>query len=100
MQAKDAAASLAWLGYRTDRELELIEREKDIFTAGYQAARSVQAKPGDTVAALIDELSSTVERIRYNCDCQVGGVDALSIDTDWLQDRLRRLDDAYRATIA
>lgn len=26
-----------------------------------------------------------VEDDAYNCECQVGGVDAMSIDTDWLR---------------
>lgn len=30
-------------------------------------------------------LLETVECARYNCDCQVGGVDALSLDTDYLR---------------
>ena len=29
---------------------------------------------------------------RYNCECQVGGVDAMSVDTDWLLARIRDLE--------
>lgn len=32
----------------------------------------------------------------YNCDCQVGGVDAMSIDTDYLQYGIRLLKEALK----
>ena len=31
--------------------------------------------------------------VAYNCRCQVGGVDAVSIDTDWLLHNLRSIRD-------
>lgn len=30
-------------------------------------------------------LVQAVKEGAYNCDCQIGGVDAMSIDTDWLR---------------
>lgn len=42
-------------------------------------------------ASLIDSMIRQLDRDdrRYNCECQVGGVDAMSIDTDWLLHALR-----------
>ena len=47
----------------------------------------------------MDETASIIESIiqqidvkgtRYNCECQVGGVDAVSLDTDWILHMLRK----------
>ena len=32
-----------------------------------------------------EDLLEVVQRNRYNCECQEGGVDAMSVDTDWLR---------------
>lgn len=32
----------------------------------------------------LDGLRDAIDRRPYDCTCQVGGVDAMSIDTDWL----------------
>ena len=34
---------------------------------------------------MLDHLDKAIKQRAYNCDCQVGGVDAMSIDTDWLR---------------
>lgn len=36
-------------------------------------------------------LDKDIEEDRYNCECQVGGVDAISIDTDYLQANLEEI---------
>lgn len=36
-------------------------------------------------------LDRDVEKDRYNCECQVGGADAISIDTDYLQANLEEI---------
>lgn len=33
----------------------------------------------------LDWLDNAIRDLAYNCDCQEGGVDAMSIDTDWLR---------------
>jgi hypothetical protein len=32
-----------------------------------------------------EDLLKVVQKDRYNCECQEGGVDAMSVDTDWLR---------------
>lgn len=32
-----------------------------------------------------ESLTKAVEEHPYDCECQVGGVDAMSVDTDWLR---------------
>ena len=36
--------------------------------------------------ALSMYLTEAVEKKAYDCECQVGGVDAMSLDTDWLRE--------------
>lgn len=36
-------------------------------------------------------LAAAIEKKQYNCDCQVGGADAMSIDTDWMRAGVRKL---------
>lgn len=45
----------------------------------------------------LDQVDAAVERRAYNCTCQAGGVDAMSIDTDWLRHAARRIRREYRA---
>lgn len=40
---------------------------------------------------MVAPIERAVERSAYNCTCQVGGVDAMSVDTDWLRETVRRL---------
>jgi hypothetical protein len=46
----------------------------------------------DDAASQIESIIRQLDRTgqRYNCSCQVGGVDAMSIDTDWILAALRR----------
>lgn len=36
-------------------------------------------------------LDDAVKHSAYNCDCQVGGVDAMSVDTDWLRAQVEQI---------
>lgn len=47
----------------------------------------------DNLNMAIKRLHDAVNDSAYNCDCQKGGVDAMSIDTDWL----RYISDTIRA---
>ena len=41
----------------------------------------------ESIARAIQRSEFVLEELRsqaYNCECQVGGVDAMSIDTDWI----------------
>jgi hypothetical protein len=37
-----------------------------------------------------EELVKSIKEDAYNCECQEGGVDAMSIDTDWLREASRQ----------
>lgn len=52
------------------------------------------ARVGELTARL-DAIAQTAEQIAYNCECQVGGVDALSVDTDWLLSESRWRPDVW-----
>jgi hypothetical protein len=39
---------------------------------------------------LLKEMVEQVTEIGYNCECKKGGVDAISIDLDWLQHHLNK----------
>lgn len=39
----------------------------------------------------IEQLAAAVDESKFNCECQVGGVDAMSVDTDWMQAGVRNL---------
>lgn len=55
------------------------------------------AHPIDTEAFLwLDRLDDAVKHRAYDCTCQVGGVDAMSIDTDWLRHALAEIRRAHR----
>ena len=45
----------------------------------------------------LDQIDDAVERHAYDCTCQVGGVDAMSIDTDWLRHAGRAIRHEHRA---
>lgn len=36
--------------------------------------------------ALAWDLQESIAKRQYDCECQVGGVDAMSVDTDWLRE--------------
>lgn len=48
-----------------------------------------------TAAEIAELMISQIDQPgqRYNCECRVGGVDAISIDTDWLLHNLRLIRD-------
>lgn len=39
---------------------------------------------------LLEEMAEQIEEIGYNCKCDEGGVDAISVDLDWLQHYLNK----------
>lgn len=43
----------------------------------------------------LDQLEKAIWGSAYNCECQVGGVDALSLDTDWLLAMVRGIKRDY-----
>lgn len=43
----------------------------------------------------LDWLKEHVEKNEYNCSCQAGGVDAISIDTDWLRWTIMKVEEAF-----
>lgn len=44
----------------------------------------------------LDQIDVVVKRRAYDCTCQVGGVDAMSIDTDWLRHASREIRNELR----
>lgn len=50
----------------------------------------------DNAHAWLLDFEDAVKRKAYNCECQVGGVDAMSIDTDYLQYGIRLLKEALK----
>ena len=55
-----------------------------------------------SAANIIESMIQQIDRpgVRYNCTCQVGGVDAVSLDTDWLLHMLRKAKAAAVSEIA
>lgn len=49
----------------------------------------------DDAERWLEGFKQAVKESAYNCECQVGGVDALSIDTDYLNHGLRLLTAAW-----
>lgn len=68
-------------------------------TASADASRTAPAAVGsgsqarDAAFLWLDRLDEAVRARPYDCTCQVGGVDAMSIDTDWLREGLARIRD-------
>lgn len=45
----------------------------------------------------LDQIDDVVKHRAYDCACQVGGVDAMSIDTDWLRRAAETIRNEHRA---
>lgn len=45
---------------------------------------------------MLDQLDKAIKQRAYDCDCQVGGVDAMSIDTDWLRHAAKEIRHGLR----
>lgn len=44
----------------------------------------------------LDQIDTAVKKKAYDCECQNGGVDAMSIDTDWLRHAAREIRNELR----
>ena len=43
------------------------------------------------VEKILTDMESCIKAAGYNCECQQGGVDAVSIDYDWLMHQVKQL---------
>lgn len=71
-----------------------------ILTAGFRMTPAASQAPVtkdqvDAAETALGHLVVAAKESAYNCDCQVGGVDALSLDTDWLQAALEDVEDGW-----